>query len=497
MVRIITTPALPGKVVPKTPGLVGPVTPGLIVPAAAPKTPHQTKVAKKEEQASSSSCATPPAVPPPPPKAPQQNKANKMSGAMFLGPPPPPPRPSMMPHQGEMPQISVPTPKTGSGATGSGATGTCKLCGEQGRWKDMISIKIWLHRQETSADAPDEYKWEYTCVLCHARVNGLTVEEARADVMAQRSTPAYARKRTVEYKLAEEKVKAREDIEGVSRSGRRALLFSEFEELIAPLGNVVVRKLHQLTARAKNVKEYDELLESFKNERDSNKQYEMMIRLEELDQEMERNSAPLAFADKPDQEEWVAACTYSDQWVELENGRGFIRAWYICTHTKKGTVPPCCTLISSKRWRRKIDTVLWAKGQAYYCLACDCKYNHNFGMLVQFMVRGVSIFIRADVPNFDLEDVRAMYMETQKKYASMPTARELFNSLPALMPTDAEGLMRPAVASDMYDPTDPKYIADIPYTMKIWSLDRINALPAFKWDTILAMFAEKAGIEMP
>ena len=492
MVRIITTPALPGKVVPKTPGLVGPVTPGLIVPAAAPKTPHQTKVAKKEEQASSSSCATPPAVPPPPPKAPQQNKANKMSGAMFLGPPPPPPRPSMMPHQGEMPQISIPTPKTGSGASG-----TCKLCGEQGRWKDMISIKIWLHRQETSADAPDEYKWEYTCVLCHARVNGLTVEEARADVMAQRSTPAYARKRTVEYKLAEEKVKAREDIEGVSRSGRRVLLFSEFEELIAPLGNVVVRKLHQLTARAKNVKEYDELLESFKNERDSNKQYEMMIRLEELDQEMERNSAPLAFADKPDQEEWVAACTYSDQWVELENGRGFIRAWYICTHTKKGTVPPCCTLISSKRWRRKIDTVLWAKGQAYYCLACDCKYNHNFGMLVQFMVRGVSIFVRADVPNFDLEDVRSMYMETQKKYASMPTARELFNSLPALMPTDAEGLMRPAVASDMYDPTDPKYIADIPYTMKILSLDSINALPAFKWDTILAMFAERAGIEMP
>ena len=103
---------------------------------------------------------------------------------------------------------------------------------------------------------------------------------------------------------------------------------------------------------------------------------------------MERNSAPLAFADKPDQEEWVAACTYSDQWVELENGRGFIRAWYICTHTKKGTVPPFCTLISSKRWRRKINTVLWAKGQAYYCLACDCKYNHNFGMLVQFMVPG-------------------------------------------------------------------------------------------------------------
>jgi hypothetical protein len=62
--------------------------------------------------------------------------------------------------------------------------------------------------------------------------------------MAQRSTPAFARKRVVKYKMAEEKIKAREDIQGLSRSARRALLFSQFEELIAPLADVVVRKLH-------------------------------------------------------------------------------------------------------------------------------------------------------------------------------------------------------------------------------------------------------------
>ena len=90
-----------------------------------------------------------------------------------------------------------------------------------------------------------------------------------------------------------------------------------------------------------------------------------------------------------------------------------------------------------------------------------------------------------------------MYMEQQKQYKAMTTARELFNSLPALMPTDADGLIRPATADDMYSPWDPEYIADIPYTMKILALDKLNALPEFQWDTILAMFAEKAGISMP
>ena len=83
------------------------------------------------------------------------------------------------------------------------------------------------------------------------------------------------------------------------------------------MSSVVIRKLHQMSARAKNIKEYDELLEAFKREKDSNKQDDLMVRLEALDQEMERNSAPLAFADKPDQEEWVAACACNDQWVEL------------------------------------------------------------------------------------------------------------------------------------------------------------------------------------
>jgi hypothetical protein len=101
------------------------------------------------------------------------------------------------------------------------------------------------------------------------------------------------------------------------------------------------------------------------------------------------------------------------------------------------------------------------------------------------------------LPPFDLDDVLAMYMESQQKHQSKPTARELFNSLPALMPTDADGLMRPATASDMYCPWDPDYIADIHYVQKIVSLDRLMKLPEFKWDTILAMFAEKAGISMP
>ena len=93
--------------------------------------------------------------------------------------------------------------------------------------------------------------------------NNSCIAEARAEVAQQRSTPAWARKLVVEYKMAEEEVNTRQDFEGLSKSGKRALLFSEFEELIAPLAGVGVRKLHQLTAKAKNIKDYHKLLEDF------------------------------------------------------------------------------------------------------------------------------------------------------------------------------------------------------------------------------------------
>ena len=93
-------PCLPGKVVPKKPGLVvrGPSSSGDTMPVVA--------------SGASSSSVTTLVVGPQQPKAPQQAKASApLTGALFLGPPPPPPRPSMMPHQGEMPHISVPVPK--------------------------------------------------------------------------------------------------------------------------------------------------------------------------------------------------------------------------------------------------------------------------------------------------------------------------------------------------------------------------------------------------
>ena len=137
------------------------------------------------------------------------------------------------------------------------------------------------------------------------------------------------------------------------------------------------------------------------------------------------------------------------------------------------------------------------KGHKYYFLARNCTRNHTFGMLVQFMVRGASTFMRAGVAPFDLEDVRAMYMQTQQRYQSKTSARDLFNSLPALMPSDADGIMRPATIADVYAQWDPDCIADIPYVQKIVALDRLMELPDFKWHTILAMFAEKTGMSEP
>ena len=285
-------------------------------------------------------------------------------------------------------------------------------------------------------------------------------------------------------------VKSRKEYEGLSVRGRRVILFQDMEELLRPLGAVVVRKLKQLGARARGVKEYDETLLLFRAERDPDAQYALMQRLEALDLEIEENSKALAFSSKVDQDAWVTACTFSDEWVCLEKNRGYIRAWFVCLHTQKNTVPPCAFLTSSKKWRRKHEQYD-AKGQRYYCLSCGCLYSHNFGMLVEFMVGGTSTYLRAPVPSFDIEDVRAMYMESRLKPKA--SALELFRSLPPLMPDNCEGMLREARPDEMYEPGDPNVV----YCRRITCMKTLEGLETFKWDSILAMFADLADSSVP
>ena len=118
-------------------------------------------------------------------------------------------------------------------------------------------------------------------------------------------------------------------------------------------------------------------------------------------------------------------------------------------------------------------------------------YSHNFGMLVEFMVGGESTFLRAMVPNFDLEDVRAMYMEARLKPKA--TALELFRSLPPLMPSHCEGMMCEVRADEMYEPSD----ANLVYCRRITCMKQLEGLETFKWDSILAMFADLADTAVP
>ena len=99
--------------------------------------------------------------------------------------------------------------------------------------------------------------------------------------------------------------------------------------------------------------------------------------------------------------------------------------------------------------------------------------------------------MRAPVPNFDLEDVRAMYMEARLKPKA--TALELFRSLPALMPSDCEGMMREVRPDEMYEPGD----ANAAYCRCITCMEQLEGLETFKWDSILAMFADLADTAVP
>ena len=95
--------------------------------------------------------------------------------------------------------------------------------------------------------------------------------------------------------------------------------------------------------------------------------------------------------------------------------------------------------------------------------------------------------MRAPVTNFDVDDVRAMYLESKQK-DKRQTAAQLYASIPDFVPTESEGIIRPALASEIQWPTQD--MDALPYTYKVTSLSELDALPMMQWDVILALFKQ-------
>jgi hypothetical protein len=132
----------------------------------------------------------------------------------------------------------------------------------------------------------------------------------------------------------------------------------------------------------------------------------------------------------------------------------------------------CCRVLPSKRWNRLHPDAL-ATGQRYYC-DCGKKHQAGWGQLVEVKRMNeqnvLEMFhMRSDVPPWDAEDVRAMYIEDNIQAS---TAHELFAKIKEVKPTTCELIIPDPTSADIF---------------MIRSYREFMALPEWSWWEIFTM----------
>ena len=347
-------------------------------------------------------------------------------------------------------------------------------CEVKSHWRKMYSAKEYEHYSTSKDDADDKVKFLYLCVKCLAQQRGISETDAHVLIRGQKTE--WAQWRSASVKEAKERVKA--EFPGLSKKGRMEMTWSLIlDEVLKPLGEFVLLKMEQMARRESGLAAHDALLAQFKACTDPNRAKELLEQLEQIERQVDKDSGYLAFQSaEGKQMDFVNIAQYSDEWVQTE--RGHLRAWYVCMCTHGGTYPPCGTVMAAKHWARKFDAPT-AVRQKWYCVCCATRFRTAYGMLVQFSLRGHTMFCWAPVSNADIEDVRAMYLE--KKLAPKdPMA--LWNAIKDVAPTDFDWLLRQAT------PHELQHGADVRYVWRFRDVKQVEQLPKFDWDDIFAHF---------
>ena len=181
----------------------------------------------------------------------------------------------------------------------------------------------------------------------------------------------------------------------------------------------------------------------------------------------------IAFASKGKaQHSYIRASSYHDKWVSSKAGS--ITSYYIClakTRWEPGAwvQSKCRRLIPSKQWdKRKDDTQeAWVPHQRWYC-KCKSKYHPGWGQVAIIeQSDGEVAYVKATVPSWDVEDVRAMNTEATLNAESV---KELYDKISSIEPSvnDIVGI----------DESGYKYIKKY----EDW-----EAMPLFSWEELLTL----------
>ena len=185
---------------------------------------------------------------------------------------------------------------------------------------------------------------------------------------------------------------------------------------------------------------------------------------EEVDKMLDATKL-LAFSSRPEavQRRFIMASSYDDSWSTSRDKKSFLRSFFVCGKGL-GYGKKCGHMMPSKVWRTLFgDPLAWH--QRWYCLFCTGRYMAGFGCYVELCIDGVLFSFRAEVPNADVLDVRAIKHENQFSFMTDP--EELFNNLCSIQPT---------VLDDMVQLVDAEKSL---YRLSSW--EAYQALPEFNW----------------
>ena len=240
------------------------------------------------------------------------------------------------------------------------------------------------------------------------------------------------------------------------------------------LSRHIVRKRRAMEEWVEGVNRGDHLIGELRECTDPVREAAIDDELERL-QDAERD---LAFKGGPDQRACIKACSYSDLWLrQLDshgNVIGIITSYYICLG-QFGDQTDCLMLIPSKEWEREgvdpIDCNRWICTSAWHYK----KYKGGWGQVVVIkrlrLGEWETYYMRAKVPEWDKEDLRAMDVEAICQ--GTESALEVYRKLEKIVPTKDELVVRAEHGREG--------------SVRLRSREDLDAMPWLPWGQIYGM----------
>ena len=312
------------------------------------------------------------------------------------------------------------------------------------------------------------YLWEYSCVRCVMLANGLENEgEARHIMYESNGVLDYKKARTAIFQSSQDNIRSTYEALGIVAGKHQIYHLARgfMTTLFSEMSSMILLKRDQMRASAKDHAACQALIEELRTCTDPQR---VVILVAAIDKQMEVDGIQqLSFGGSA---EHLNASAYADEWVSCRDGH--FRHYFLCC--AGGSQYPCHVMMTSKSWEQRYPGEAWHKGQRWYCSPNKHRYYGKFGVIVEIRKGAEIFYLRAECPDQEVLDARALLHE--KQYGKKLTPAELYAKIPIVPPTLTSLVEEVDAAKGEYHWTSPAALTTMPF---------------FKWDDIFT-FADEA-----